>query len=329
MEYNQDRSFEILINYDDNLGETINDITIEQIKQEILYLKKYDFNTYIMLLEKIKKKCNTNNRKILLMNVINNFKYFSPFPHNMMINAHHLNNLYVSNQSLHKIYFKFPLSINDSRYVYVGEDDKNKFVIKWISHKTKSVTYEMKILEFLKYHGVKLFAFNNEYMFWDEPVLCMEKLTKINGSENENIVGRQILQILKKIHQFGVHSDIKPDNIMKKNNEYYLIDFGGFSMKKLKHGYHRNCWSKNWASQERTLDQVTTYKNDLIELSYTLNALRLSKQKIKHTYGNVKTILPQNKKIYKYYNMVKSIDDVHNNYEKIKPIYDKLIKIFS
>lgn len=330
MEYKPARPFEIFISYDvNNWEEKISDVTIEQIKHEILYLKKHYFNVYITLLEAIKKKCNTNNRKILLMNVINNFKHFSPFPCNMLVDAHHLNHLYVANSSLHKIYFRFPLSINDSRHVYAGEDEKNKFVIKWISHEKKSVKYEMKVLELLKQHHVKLYAFDCGYTFWDEPVLCMEKLTKLDGSENENNVGRQILRILKKIHEFGVHCDIKPDNIMKKNNEYYLIDFGGFSIKKLKHGYHRKCWSTNWTSQDRLPNQVTTYKNDLIELTYTLNAIRLSKQKVKYSHEDTKRISPENKKIYNYYKIVLSINDVKNDYEKIKPIYDKLIKIFS
>jgi serine/threonine protein kinase len=292
-------------------------------------MKKYNFDTYILLLEKIKKKCNTGNRKILLMNVINNFKYFSSFPHKMPCDVHHLNNLYVMNNGFHKIYFKFPLSLNETRNVYLGKDKQNYFVIKWLSHEKKSIKYEMSVLELLKKNNVKLCAFNTEYMFWDEPILCMEKLTKLDGSEDEIVIGRQILKILKKIHNFGVHSDIKPDNVMKKNNDFFLIDFGGFSMTKLKHGYHRKCWSNNWASQKRQHGQVTTYKNDLIELTYTLNAIYLSKTKKKYTHNDIKYISPHNKQLYEYFTIVNSIDDVYHGFDEMKSTYDKLIKILS
>jgi hypothetical protein len=328
MDYTLNRTSEIVINYDVEQFNKISDVTIEQIKHEILYIKKYNFELYISLLENIKKKCNTCDKKILLMNVINNFKYFSSILHNMPTNIIHLNNLYVANSNFHKIYFKSPLSLSETRNVYHGVDKHNDFVIKWLSHKKKSIEYEINVLVLLKKNNVKLCTFNTEYTFWDEPVLCMEKLTKLNGSENEHEIGRQILQTLKIIHKFGVHCDIKPDNIMKKNNEFFLIDYGGFTMTKLKHGYYRKCWSNRWTSQNRQHNQITTYKNDLIELTYTLNAIAMSKHNIPYKQNDIKYISSRNKKLYKYFNTIKSIDDT-NNYDDIMYIYDILIQIFS
>src|SRR5690606_12046539 len=72
------------------------------------------------------------------------------------------------------------------------------------------------------------------------------------------------------------HSDIKPDNIMKRRSnkwEYFLIDLGSISYEKDSYGYIRNSFTFGYCSQVAFKGQITTNKYDLIELGFTLTWL--------------------------------------------------------
>ncbi len=102
----------------------------------------------------------------------------------------------------------------------------------------------------------------------------MEKLFDINiKKDNLFAIGISLLNQLKFLHKFGVHSDIKPMNVMKNGkNEYFLIDYGGTATQKLGHGYKRHTWNSQFTSQVPFYnDQIATHKNDLLELGYTMN----------------------------------------------------------
>nr|WIL05014.1 putative protein kinase [Cedratvirus duvanny] len=159
-------------------------------------------------------------------------------------------------------------------FVRIGFIRENPIVVKWFRNQDMSVTYEMALYEKLKLLGCPLPYFSCSYRFWKDKVLLMEKLEPVDEEDDPFQTGVCVLEQLSYLHTFSVHSDIKPNNIMKKGRKYYLIDFGGVALKKLGYGYKRWNWSEKWTSQKMHVkNQITSYKNDLVELGYTLNYL--------------------------------------------------------
>lgn len=110
------------------------------------------------------------------------------------------------------------------------------------------------------------------YRFWDNKVMVQDFLIPLR-KEDYKQVGRQLLPVLKKMHRIALHSDIKPDNILKDaNGTYYLMDMGGITFDRLAYGFDRLVFSPHWTSQVED-KQISTYKNDLLELGYTLHWL--------------------------------------------------------
>ena len=104
----------------------------------------------------------------------------------------------------------------------------------------------------------------------------MEVMIKLDKTDDYKEVARQIIPQLQHIHSFGVHSGIKPDNIMKRMGtpkEYYLIDFGGSSMERQDDGYIRYSHSYRWTTQDQDSGDPTYPKQDLLELTFTLKFL--------------------------------------------------------
>jgi hypothetical protein len=59
-----------------------------------------------------------------------------------------------------------------------------------------------------------------------------------------------------------------------KEGKYVMIDFGGIAYSRLSYGWKRSIWSPFWCSQPiRGKNQVTTAKNDFLELGYTMKTL--------------------------------------------------------
>ena len=107
----------------------------------------------------------------------------------------------------------------------------------------------------------------------------MEKLFPITKDDNEFEVALEVMKQLVYLHQFGIHNDIKPGNIMKRivngKPKYLLIDYGGVATQRLSYGFKRWIWSPKWTSQElHGKNQVTTAKNDFIELVYTMKTIQ-------------------------------------------------------
>lgn len=156
----------------------------------------------------------------------------------------------------------------------VRPERKSSLVVKWFRNQDMDVTFEMGLYTRLKLLGCPLPYFSCSYRFWKDKVLLMEELQSLDEEDNPYQIGICVLEQLSYLHTFAVHSDIKPNNIMRKSKKYYLIDFGGVALERLEYGYKRWNWSEKWTSQKMYVkNQVTTYKNDLIELGYTLNHL--------------------------------------------------------
>jgi len=147
-----------------------------------------------------------------------------------------------------------------------------------IDDQTKNTSYEINMYKQLKKVRCPIPHFDTRYIFWGLPCLVMEKLEPLNQTDKPYKIAIDVLKQLKYFHQIGVHSGIKPDNIMrKKNGKYLLIDYGGSTIEPLRHGYKRISWSPRWTCQNREYNQVTTYKHDLIELGYTIKALLIQR----------------------------------------------------
>lgn len=162
----------------------------------------------------------------------------------------------------------------------------------------------------------------NAYL-WNIPVLVMKPMKPLCADDDELDIGIQVLEQLPALHQFTVHSDIKPDNIMREKGTkpriYRLIDFGGCARERLsdgkKSGFKRRTWSAKWTTQKRRA-VVTNPKYDLLELGHTLTALKFMRESGKNRYPSRKRRTFTGR-LKQYMDYVEEIDDVkikHNQY---------------
>lgn len=185
-------------------------------------------------------------------------------------------NCYSKNDNSKTIKIKKVLTTHKHTVVLVGKYKEKEVIIKYYKSDKKDTTYEIGVYKKLKKMGCPLPWFSSKFMFMGANVLVMEKLEKLNSNDNIYSIGKAVVDQLSFLHRFGIHNDIKPGNIMKKkvngSYEYFLIDFGGISTEKFKHGYRRWIWTAAWTCQPKGRhDQVSTPKHDFIELAYTLN----------------------------------------------------------
>lgn len=161
----------------------------------------------------------------------------------------------------------------------VVEGTGEKVIVKWYenTHRRMDTSYENNIYNRL---GQPEPCWSTEYYLWNMPVLIMTPLIKLTRRDDPYQVGISVIHQLRPLHQFGVHNDIKPGNVMrKKNGDYVVIDYGGCTLEKLEHGYKRWIWSPDYTSQLRKsqndgIDIVTTAKNDLLEIGFTMQCLK-------------------------------------------------------
>jgi serine/threonine protein kinase len=134
---------------------------------------------------------------------------------------------------------------------------------------------------------------------YGQPVLILELLEKLDQTDDPYNIGFEIIHHLYYIHQIGVHTDIKPENIMKisrmsegkKKMFYYLIDFGGMSCDRFPGGgYRRFVWSPKWTAQikpnwykelgmegkETEKVRQTCPRFDFIELGITMRVFQIT-----------------------------------------------------
>jgi hypothetical protein len=156
-----------------------------------------------------------------------------------------------------------------------GKYKSNPVVIKWVKKTDLTAQYEIDIYDKLNRMGARIPCYTGKFKMFEQPVLITEKLDRLDNTDSPYKLGRQILRQLQIIHKFGVHCDIKPDNILKKGKKYYLIDFGCLTTTKFGNGYLRWVWNPYYASQPRfKSNQQTSCKYDFIELGYTMKAIQ-------------------------------------------------------
>lgn len=203
-----------------------------------------------------------------------------------------------------KLYLEEPFSTG--KHVRLLKVRGEQLVVKWYLSSERNTSYECSVYKRLKKSGCPLPYFDISYEFWGHPVLVMEKLDKLGKHENIYQLGREVLQQLKHLHEFAVHNDIKPANILKRvengKTSYFLIDYGGVSKESLKYGFKRWIWTKHFTSQPpHTKKQVTTPRHDFKELGYTMNFLkdRSNDNYWKNFSGRLKKYMDRVKKVDK------------------------------
>ena len=145
--------------------------------------------------------------------------------------------------SINKYKFLDKLSSGSFGFVYKGIHERtNEFVaikVEPRNSETNSLKHEAKIYQFLAgikgIPSLKWFGFdkNCTYLvlpFFEESLKNRKESLKKISLQDVCILMNSVLLILREIHNHSmVHCDIKPENIMIKNNNLnmiYLIDFG-------------------------------------------------------------------------------------------------------
>jgi len=152
-------------------------------------------------------------------------------------------------------------------------------VVKHSRHYHKELSIYRKLKCMRIYEGYTISLNGQVY-----PVIGMEELAPLSDNENLTLLGCQVIDQLKPLHRFCVHSGIKPDNILKRRTdygvEYVLMDFGSVSdiESKQKGWYYRRSWPVGFSSQKRKeKNQVTNKYHDFVELGNTLMQLSSNK----------------------------------------------------
>jgi hypothetical protein len=200
--------------------------------------------------------------------------HFIYFPHIMIDKFNKYKNenyLFCYNVKGDYITFIDIIGEHNEQFVFLGKKNNNiDVMIKWTKN-PQELEDELENMIRAETIGVELPLFDDSFFFWDQHILVEEILEPIDGEDDPYEIGRQILPNLHKLHFFGVHNDIKPANIMKRENKYFLIDYGGLAFIPKLYAYIREIWTPLWSSQVKESGQITTAKNDLLELIYVLH----------------------------------------------------------
>uniref|UniRef100_A0A6C0BMX2 Protein kinase domain-containing protein n=1 Tax=viral metagenome TaxID=1070528 RepID=A0A6C0BMX2_9ZZZZ len=170
--------------------------------------------------------------------------------------------------------------------VILGMLNGREVVVKSINSTRHTIRDETSVYQSLKEDGCQVPWFRGDFYFWGQPVLVLEKLEPLDEYDDEFKLGREIIRQLEYVHEFGCHSDIKPQNIMKRVTkkgqkricQYFLIDYGGVASERLDHGYKRWIWTHKWTSQKphaQGAERVITCTNDFVELAYVMRAIQI------------------------------------------------------
>ena len=216
--------------------------------------------------------------------------------------------------------------IKKKRHAVIVEGTYNarRVVVKYYEKDDKGFDTNFEINIYKKLHklGSKLPWYSDKFMILNKRVLVIEKLEKLDKTDNINKIGTSIVAQLSYLHTFAMHNDIKPDNIMKKTidgkREYFLIDYGGVSIEKFCCGYRRRIWTEDWTCQKKgEHDQLTYPKHDFTELAITLNFIHNG-----FSYKDYKTICKNH--LGKFNSFINKLNK--QNYSEID--YNHVVSLF-
>lgn len=215
---------------------------------------------------------------------------------------------------------------------YKDDEKRQDIVVKIYERRDSKYNTQFEIDQYKKLEFPSP-SINLECYLWGIPVLVMRTMNKLSPDDDENEIGIQILKQLYLLHQFTVHSDIKPQNIMREISTskgvpvYRLIDFGGCARERMGNGFQRRTWSAKWTTQKRRRIE-TSPKYDLLELGHTLTAIKYTRQTKKPRYPN-QYKRKFDGRLKKYMDYVNLIDDSVTPYNGYEEHYKKLIHILN
>jgi hypothetical protein len=163
-----------------------------------------------------------------------------------------------------------PLGIGpDQRVFMVIDDAGTRAVVKWDGDTSQAIGNWESVTK----AGVPMIEWSGAFEITpSQSLLFFELMTPLGPTDNPFAVMRDVLRQLETLHRAGFcHSDIKPDNIMRRaDGSYSLIDFDGISRnpsKGVPNALFRSTFSVIWTSQ-LPASKLTSYRYDLEELYY-------------------------------------------------------------
>jgi len=149
--------------------------------------------------------------------------------------------------------------------------EKMSVVIKWVDSLMDYPSREGEMWTKFAETGAQTPSFWTTFQLFGYTVFVIEELQPIDRSDDFVELAVQILDQLQNLHTFGCHADLKPQNIMKKDDKFYLIDMGSISTECRGYGYTRFTFTPHFTSQIDHARQIITAKYDLLELGFVLN----------------------------------------------------------
>lgn len=168
-----------------------------------------------------------------------------------------------------------PLGIAAHQRVFrVTSSDGQRAVVKWDGYTRNSIANWARV----QAAGVTMPAWSGAFAISPEqPLLFTELLTPLGPNDNAYQVMRDVLWQLDSMHRAGLcHSDIKPENILRREDgSYSLIDFDDVSWRlhpNVPDALQRDASSFIWRSQivSGFSPTPTSYRYDLEELFYAV-----------------------------------------------------------
>jgi hypothetical protein len=180
-------------------------------------------------------------------------------------------------QPKYKIIRSLAIAADQRVFLVENIEDLSRRVVKWEAE-TNSALLSWKLV---RRAGVEMMKFKTKYQLSPmQPVLLMEVLVGIDGSDDMYELLLDVLPQLQSLHRAGfVHADLKLDNIMKRPEprKYLIIDYDSISripIKGIDNAVRRMAYSPWWTTQVPGQGyHPTSYRYDLEELFYAVGDL--------------------------------------------------------
>jgi hypothetical protein len=196
--------------------------------------------------------------------------------------------IYAYNSCGDRIYITEILRFDDKQHVGLGfmsksspsicNGEENLWIVKW--NVDPAIGEYLTSQEFNKWSmienvGAEIPKVLSGFYILDFPVIVMENLDQLETTDYNQKLLMSIISFIEKIVPIGVLNNITPSNILKRvskdgNTTYLIADVIMMATEERQYGFARFNWSTYWSSQVVDIDTVTTVKNDLTELGYTL-----------------------------------------------------------